>query len=123
MSTALLVFCWCSCWWLQMAFLSPPNFHWSPFDEPEWLSSSRPDGANAKALQRAVDNLDAYLAATQLGITISSLALGWIGEPALARLIEPFLSGMARIVCDHRLPRHRRCDRVHYHHRASYRPW
>jgi putative hemolysin len=49
---------------------------------------------NAQALQRAVDNLDAYLAATQLGITISSLALGWIGEPALARLIEPFLSGL-----------------------------
>ncbi len=47
---------------------------------------------NAQVLQRAVDNLDAYLAATQLGITISSLALGWIGEPALAHLIEPFLS-------------------------------
>jgi CBS domain containing-hemolysin-like protein len=47
----------------------------------------------AKALQKAVHNLDAYLAATQLGITISSLALGWIGEPALAHLIEPFLSG------------------------------
>src|SRR5690349_1660200 len=46
---------------------------------------------NAKALERAVDNLDAYLAATQLGITISSLALGWIGEPALAHLIEPLL--------------------------------
>lgn len=49
---------------------------------------------NAKALQRAVDNLDANLAATQLGITISSLALGWIGEPALAHLIEPLLSGL-----------------------------
>ena len=47
---------------------------------------------NAQALQRAVDNLDANLAATQLGITISSLALGWIGEPALAHLIEPWLS-------------------------------
>jgi putative hemolysin len=49
---------------------------------------------NATALQRAVDNLDASLAATQLGITISSLALGWIGEPALAHLVEPLLSGL-----------------------------
>lgn len=49
---------------------------------------------NAKALQRATAQLDAYLAACQLGITISSLGLGWIGEPALAHLIEPFLSGI-----------------------------
>ena len=44
---------------------------------------------NAKALERALDNLDANLAATQLGITVSSLGLGWIGEPAIAYLIEP----------------------------------
>lgn len=48
----------------------------------------------AAALQRAVNNLDANLAATQLGITISSLALGWIGEPALAHLIEPRLQSL-----------------------------
>jgi len=47
---------------------------------------------NAKALLWATDHLDAHLAATQLGITISSLALGWVGEPALARLIEPVLA-------------------------------
>jgi CBS domain containing-hemolysin-like protein len=47
--------------------------------------------ANAKALLKAINNLDANLAACQLGITISSLALGWIGEPALATLIEPSL--------------------------------
>jgi CBS domain containing-hemolysin-like protein len=49
---------------------------------------------NASALKRAVDNLDANLAATQLGITLSLLALGWVGEPALAHLIEPLLSGL-----------------------------
>ena len=39
----------------------------------------------ARALSQALDQLDANLAATQLGITISSLALGWIGEPASAK--------------------------------------
>jgi len=48
----------------------------------------------ARILLRSVDHLDANLAATQLGITLSSLALGWIGEPALAHLIEPLLSGL-----------------------------
>lgn len=43
---------------------------------------------NAAALARALDHLDSNLAATQLGITISSLALGWIGEPAIGHLIE-----------------------------------
>src|SRR3981189_3079633 len=57
----------------------------------ELVSAGR---ANATALKRAIDNLDANLAATQLGITISSLALGWIGEPALAHLIEPLLVGL-----------------------------
>jgi CBS domain containing-hemolysin-like protein len=49
---------------------------------------------NAAALARALDHLDAHLAATQLGITISSLALGWIGEPALAHLVEPLLASL-----------------------------
>ena len=48
--------------------------------------------AGAGLLRRTVDNLDANLAATQLGVTMSSLGLGWIGEPALARLIEPAFS-------------------------------
>ncbi|MFC4436145.1 MULTISPECIES: hemolysin family protein [Natrialbaceae] len=43
----------------------------------------------AETLQEAMDNLDDYLAVTQLGITIASLGLGWIGEPAVAALIEP----------------------------------
>ncbi len=43
----------------------------------------------AKFARKITDNLDAYLSATQLGITLASLGLGWVGEPAIARLIAP----------------------------------
>ncbi|NDJ27359.1 hypothetical protein DMB95_08520 [Campylobacter sp. MIT 12-8780] len=47
---------------------------------------------NAKKALEVSSKLDTYLSACQLGITLSSLALGWIGEPAVASLLEYYLS-------------------------------
>ena len=47
--------------------------------------------ANAETVQKALENPDQVIAATQLGITLASLSLGWIGEPALSHLIEPII--------------------------------
>ena len=41
-----------------------------------------------------LDHLDAYLSATQLGITLASLGLGWVGEPAFAWILEPLFRQM-----------------------------
>ena len=48
----------------------------------------------AKRAQHVTKHLDAYLSATQLGITLASLGLGWIGEPAVASLLVGPLRAM-----------------------------
>jgi CBS domain containing-hemolysin-like protein len=48
--------------------------------------------ARAKMARKLTRHLDAYLSATQLGITLASLALGWIGEPAFHHIIEPLFA-------------------------------
>ncbi len=49
-------------------------------------------GLRGRLLGRVHANLDAYLSACQLGITLASIGLGWIGEPAIARLLQPVLA-------------------------------
>src|SRR5690606_32587906 len=47
---------------------------------------------NALAVKKVIQNLDGYLSACQLGITITALGLGWLGEPTVERLLDPLLA-------------------------------
>lgn len=46
----------------------------------------------AKAALKVINNLDGYLSACQLGITVTALGIGWLGEPAFAQLIHPLIA-------------------------------
>ncbi|WP_210492821.1 hemolysin family protein [Patulibacter sp. SYSU D01012] len=60
----------------------------------DWVATGRP---GARSVRHAVDHIDAYLAACQLGITLASLGLGAFGEQAVHSLLEPLLGEAARI--------------------------
>ncbi|PFH84398.1 hypothetical protein COI44_16785 [Bacillus sp. AFS088145] len=48
----------------------------------------------ARAVKRVITHLDEYLSACQLGITVTSLGLGWLGEPAVDELLHPLLDDL-----------------------------
>lgn len=59
---------------------------------------------NAKLALKALKDLDKFIAAVQLGVTISSIGLGWVGEGTLARIIEPifvFMPGISQNIATH----------------------
>ena len=51
----------------------------------------------ARRAQTLIQSMDEYLSVTQLGITVASLALGWIGEPAFASLFEPIFRNLGSL--------------------------
>lgn len=58
---------------------------------------------SARRLLRLLNNLNGYISATQLGITMASLALGWVGEPVFAHILEAPLKGRVSEVTLHTL--------------------
>ena len=54
----------------------------------------------AISVRRAVNDPDRYIAATQLGITMASLGLGWIGEPTFAALLQPLVASVPPHLAD-----------------------
>src|SRR5437868_5022142 len=48
--------------------------------------------AKAESAKKVISNLDGYLSATQVGITITSLILGWLGEPTIRKILDPIFA-------------------------------
>lgn len=62
------------------------------------IEAQAADGNRAAVrLLDMLEHLNAYISATQLGITLASLGLGWVGEPAVAKLLEPLLQWAAGV--------------------------
>src|SRR5688500_4243852 len=59
--------------------------------ETQLEAQARKGDRRVPRAQHVVEHLDAYLSATQLGITLASIGLGFLGEPAVATLVEPLL--------------------------------
>jgi Tfp pilus assembly protein PilZ len=90
--------CWP--WCLPMDFSSPPNSRLSPVRKTRVDQLVAEGNRGARAVRRAVSNPESYIAATQLGITMASLGLGWIGEPALASMIQPLFQWLPATIAE-----------------------
>ncbi|HET8952868.1 MAG TPA: CNNM domain-containing protein, partial [Solirubrobacteraceae bacterium] len=66
-----------------------------PGQVEKWVSDGKP---GSKSVKHAIEHIDSYLAACQLGITISSLGLGALGEPAFHHILEPIFGEGAEVL-------------------------
>ena len=76
------------------AFFVAAEFAFVRVRETRILQLEQEGSTRAAKLRVALHDLDAYLSVCQVGITVASLALGWVGEPAVSALIRPLLHGV-----------------------------
>jgi putative hemolysin len=77
------------------AFFVGAEFSLVSVRRPRLETRAAAGSSRAQAALRLIDNPAFFISATQLGITIASLALGWLGEPAVAALLEPVAYAIA----------------------------
>jgi CBS domain containing-hemolysin-like protein len=78
---------------LANAFFVAAEFAFVKIRPTRLQQLAREGHLRARLLLSITAQLPAYLSASQLGITLTSLTLGWLGEPAFAALIRPWLHG------------------------------
>ncbi len=91
---------------LSNAFFVASEFSMVKVRKTKMEELSKNGNTTADVALEQIDDLDRFVAAVQLGVTISSLGLGWVGEATLAHLIEPiftFLPALAQGVAVHTL--------------------
>jgi CBS domain containing-hemolysin-like protein len=77
------------------AFFVGSEFALVSVRRPRLQARAEAGSRRARAALRLLSNPTLFISATQLGITIASLALGWIGEPTIAALLQPAVSAIA----------------------------
>jgi CBS domain containing-hemolysin-like protein len=76
------------------AFFVAAEFALVRIRESRIVQLEQEGSTRARVVRDALRDLDAYLSVCQVGITVASLGLGWVGEPAVSRLIAPVLEGV-----------------------------
>ncbi len=92
---------------LANAFFVAAEFAFVKMRPTRLQQLAREGRRRARLLLTITQQLPAYLSASQLGITLASLTLGWLGEPAFASLLRPVLSRARRLLAIARCTRWR----------------